>query len=89
MRHGKAEPRSDAKPDFERELTSVGRKKVKQAAQGLARCLYNDRNVQIWSSPVKRALQTAELVRNEFGKKNQVQIRDVIRAVADRRRGNR
>ena len=80
MRHGKAEPRSDAKPDFERELTSVGRKKVKQAAQGLARCLYNDRNVQIWSSPVKRALQTAELVRNEFGKKNQLQILDAIAA---------
>ena len=27
IRHGKAEPRSDAKPDFERELTSIGRKK--------------------------------------------------------------
>ena len=27
MRHGKAELRSDAKPDFERELTSIGRKK--------------------------------------------------------------
>ena len=28
MRHGKAELRSDAKPDFERELTSIGRKKI-------------------------------------------------------------
>ena len=32
MRHGKAEPRSDAKADFDRELTSVGQKKIKQAA---------------------------------------------------------
>ncbi|NMC33134.1 MAG: hypothetical protein GYA36_11875 [Veillonellaceae bacterium] len=78
MRHGKAEPRSDAKPDFERELTSVGRKKVKQAAHGMAHCLYDGRNVQIWSSPVKRALQTAELVRMEFGKKIKVQVMDAI-----------
>ena len=78
MRHGKAEPRSDAKPDFERELTSIGRKKVKQAARGLAHCLYNGRNITIWSSPVKRALQTAELLRSAFGKKNKVQVVDAI-----------
>lgn len=78
MRHGKAEPRSDAKPDFERELTSIGRKKVKQAARGLAHCLYNGRDIRIWSSPVKRALQTAELLRGAFGKKIKVQVMDAI-----------
>ena len=78
MRHGKAEPRSDAKPDYERELTSIGRKKVKQAARGLAHCLYYGRNITIWSSPVKRAMQTAELLRNAFVRKNKVQVMDAI-----------
>ena len=67
MRHGKAELRSDAKPDFERELTSIGRKKIKQAARGLACSLYKGRDVQIWTSPAVRTLQTAELLRLAFG----------------------
>ena len=78
MRHGKAEPRSDAKPDYERELTSIGRKKVKQAARGLAHCLYYGRNIIIWSSPVKRAIQTADLLRSAFGRKNKIQVIDAI-----------
>ena len=57
MRHGKAELRSDAKPDFERELTSIGRKKIKQAARGLACSLYKGRDVQIWTSPAVRTLR--------------------------------
>ncbi len=78
MRHGKAELRSDAKPDFERELTSIGRKKIKQAARGLALSLYKGRNVQIWTSPAVRTLQTAELLRTAFGKKCKLHIADAI-----------
>ena len=78
MRHGKAEPRSDAKADFDRELTSIGRKKVKQAARGLARGLLYGRNVLIWSSPSKRAVQTAELLRTALGKKIKLQVMDAI-----------
>ena len=72
MRHGKAETRSDAKADFERELTSIGRKKVKQAARGLSRCLLPGRVVLIWTSPSIRTLQTAEILRTAFGKKTKI-----------------
>ena len=78
MRHGKAELRSDAKPDFERELTSIGRKKIKQAARGLACSLYKGRDVQIWTSPAVRTLQTAELLRLAFGKKCKLHVADAI-----------
>ena len=74
MRHGKAEPRTDAKADFERELTSIGRKKVKQAARGLAQCLYSGRDIMIWSSPLLRAVQTAEIIRGAFGKKQKFKL---------------
>ena len=78
MRHGKAETRSDAKSDFERELTSIGRKKMKQAARGLARCLFSGRDVLIWTSPSIRTLQTAEILRTAFGKKTKIHVMDAI-----------
>ena len=78
MRHGKAETRSDAKADFERELTSIGRKKVKQAARGLSRCLLPGRVVLIWTSPSIRTLQTAEILRTAFGKKTKIHVMDAI-----------
>jgi len=78
MRHGKAEPRSNAKADFERELTSIGRKKTKQAARGLANCLYIGRDIQIWTSPAMRAVQTAEILREGFGKKVKVAVIDAL-----------
>ena len=78
MRHGKAELHSDAKPDFERELTAMGRKKIKQAARGLAQSLYKGRDVQIWTSPAVRTLQTAELLRIAFGKKCRLHVVDAI-----------
>jgi len=78
MRHGKAEPRSDAKPDFERELTSIGRKKVRMAAQGLAQGLYKGREIQIWASPTVRTLQTAEVLRSAFGKRTRLHVVDAI-----------
>jgi phosphohistidine phosphatase len=78
MRHGKAELRSDAKADFERELTSIGRKKIKQAARGLACSLYKGRDVQIWSSPSVRTVQTAEILRLAFGKKCKLNLADAI-----------
>ena len=78
MRHGKAEARSDAKADFEREITSIGRKKVKQAARGLARCLLPGRVILIWTSPSIRTLQTAEILRTAFGKKTKIHVMDAI-----------
>ena len=78
MRHGKAETRSDAKADSERELTSIGRKKVRLAARGLALGLYKGREIQIWTSPTVRTLQTAEVLRSAFGKKTRLHVADAI-----------
>lgn len=80
FRHGKAETRSDAKPDFERELTSIGRKKLKQAARGFSRCLLSGRDVIIWTSPLVRAAQTAEILRASLGKRGKVLVMDAIPA---------
>ena len=69
FRHGKAETYSDAKPDFDRELTSLGQKKMKQAARGLAGCLFPEGNIIIWTSPLVRAKQTAQILKTAFGKR--------------------
>lgn len=62
MRHGKAEERGSRAHDSERELTEKGREKTAAAAGGLAGILRHDSPVTIWTSPFKRALQTAEIV---------------------------
>ncbi|MCX7779919.1 MAG: histidine phosphatase family protein [Negativicutes bacterium] len=62
MRHGKAEERGSRLQDDERELTAKGREKTMAAAKGLMALLDPGVPVTIWTSPVKRALQTAELV---------------------------
>lgn len=67
MRHGKAEDPASRPSDFERELTAEGRQKVKAAARGLARCLLGTQHLRIWSSPLPRARQTAELVAEALG----------------------
>lgn len=60
IRHGEAEDSSFTKLDFDRELTNEGRIKLERAAQ-------NWKNLvphfdQIISSPLTRALQTAEII---------------------------
>ena len=66
MRHGIAEERGPAYPDDgERPLTPDGKKKLREAAQGLVRL-----GVELdWivSSPLVRARQTAEIVGEEMG----------------------
>ena len=78
LRHGKAEPPSDAQPDVTRELTSIGRKKMKQAARGLANVLFPDVDILIWTSPATRARQTAQLLKDEFGKRAVVRVVDIL-----------
>ena len=78
FRHGKAEPYSDAKQDFERELTSIGLKKMKQAARGLACCMFPECTVQIWTSPLVRARQTAQILKSAFGKRANLHVVDAI-----------
>lgn len=66
MRHGKAEERGSRPTDEERELTEKGREKAEAAAKGLAGMIKRDAPVTIWTSPITRARQTAEIVACEI-----------------------
>ena len=64
MRHGKAEP--PHRTDFDRELTEAGRRRIAEAANGLKQLL-GQRAIAIWTSPLPRAKQTAEIVASTLG----------------------
>lgn len=61
FRHGSAEEKSMEKPDWDRELTLEGREKVREAAKLIKGRLAD--NITIWSSPMARAIQTAEILK--------------------------
>jgi phosphohistidine phosphatase len=66
MRHGPAEDRSVTGSDFDRTLTREGRAVVERAARALrrARSAHADpRPCRVLSSPLRRARETADLVR--------------------------
>jgi phosphohistidine phosphatase len=64
MRHGPAEP-AGLEGDAARRLTAEGREQVRRAAAALARIV--PRTERIWSSPLVRARETAELLAEAFG----------------------
>src|SRR4029453_17762285 len=67
VRHAIAVPRGTPDiPDEDRPLTPDGEKKFKKAAEGLARVL--DRPDEILTSPWLRALRTAEIAADAWGK---------------------
>lgn len=70
IRHGEAEPASDKKPDEERELTESGIKKLKLSID-LWKNYFNKIDV-ILSSPLKRALQTAAIVKDTYGIESEI-----------------
>ena len=65
MRHGPAEDYSASGRDFDRALTPSGRERVKVVAARLAEL--DEAPKVIISSPLVRALQTAEIVAAELG----------------------
>jgi len=67
IRHGQAEDRLDSQPDEERNLTKDGRKILTASMTGYG-CFLKTRNAPfIWSSPLNRALQTAEMIASAIG----------------------
>lgn len=60
MRHGPAEDDAPSGQDFDRALTAPGRERVRQVARELLRCSHAP--LLILTSPLVRALQTAEIV---------------------------
>jgi phosphohistidine phosphatase len=69
IRHGPAGDRDEfaftGRPDSERPLTKEGRTRMKRAAQGLAEIV--DKPAVVATSPLTRAVQTAELVASACG----------------------
>lgn len=63
VRHGIAEDKDLGKPDEERELTEQGRQELKDAAPHLAAYL-NGKTVRLITSPLVRAVQTAEILKD-------------------------
>lgn len=69
VRHGKAQERSGELTDRERQLTRAGRYAL-EARYPVSLQLLNDEcpgQMQIWSSPALRALQTAEVIARTLG----------------------
>lgn len=67
LRHGKAQDPASAAADAERALTPDGERIVRAASHGLAKLLSRKREIQIWSSPLLRARQTAAIVAETLG----------------------
>jgi phosphohistidine phosphatase len=80
FRHGIAEDKG-SEDDFERRLTGAGAKKVKRVARALAR-IFPDAGM-IYSSPLVRAVQTAERVAKAYGSGLKINETDALRPEAD------
>ncbi len=77
VRHAAAMPVGETVPDdASRELTAKGRRRMRQSARSLRRmklCIE-----EIWTSPLVRARQTAELLAEELGLEDQVHIEETL-----------
>jgi phosphohistidine phosphatase len=80
LRHGIAHPRG-SEPDETRELTADGHKRMKQNARGLN--LVFPKAEAIVSSPLLRAVQTAEWVVKAYDGRLELQTSDLLRPGAD------
>lgn len=62
FRHGQAEEFGTHMNDSERELTAKGRDRLRRGADGLKFMLRDCSAIKIWSSPLIRACQTAQII---------------------------
>ncbi|HKP59200.1 MAG TPA: phosphohistidine phosphatase SixA [Polyangiales bacterium] len=81
VRHGIAEDRSATGRDEDRELTQVGMDNLQRGAAGLA--WLEVKPDAIWSSPLRRARQTAEILRNAIAPGLELVIEPGLRSEAD------
>lgn len=79
VRHGIAEDKG-TKNDFDRELTEAGAKKMKKIGRALA-TVFPDADT-IYSSPLVRAMQTAERIADAYGSKLRISQTDALRSEA-------
>lgn len=77
FRHGIAMDRQDWDGEEAlRPLTAEGRRKTRKALAGLRR--QGARPTHVFSSPLARALQTAQLAQEVFGLREDIQVRDEL-----------
>jgi phosphohistidine phosphatase len=66
IRHGQAQAPGENLEDARRTLTSEGRKKLNRTLPSLGLLVKNLGKAQIWSSPLDRAVQTADILARIF-----------------------
>jgi phosphohistidine phosphatase SixA len=79
VRHGKADNSEDTMDDTKRSLTPDGRKKLQKTLPSLGLLIKNMDKAQIWTSPLDRAVQTAEIIARLFNLQD-IQQYDFIRS---------
>jgi len=67
IRHGKAQGSEGNLADEQRALTEEGRAKLQKIIPDLKHYLNENREFQLWTSPLLRAVQTAEILAAELG----------------------
>lgn len=73
VRHGKAVKRGPGVEDEGRALTDKGTLEMRQAVPPLVR-LIGSRKIIIWSSPLRRAVQTASILADALGVEQVVEV---------------
>ncbi|MFR8744460.1 MAG: SixA phosphatase family protein [Peptoniphilus sp.] len=84
IRHGEAE--IYAEDDFKRKLTTIGRVKLENSFKAFANRLEDKRSYKIYSSPLERAKETAEILAKHLDSDFEVKdylaggrIRDILK----------
>jgi len=81
LRHGKAEKRETGVDDAGRLLTSKGGREIRVVSKWMAGCGISPDLIA--SSPLKRALETAEIVAEEISQKQEIAVWDVLEPGSD------
>ncbi len=77
LRHGIAENRGEDGTDFTRRLTKEGKEKLEKRLPNLMEIISYKEGVEIWSSPLLRAKETAEILAKSLNS-GEVQYYDFI-----------
>ena len=86
IRHGEAEIYAD--DDFKRKLTTLGKRKLEEAFKAFANNLKDKRSYKIYSSPLERAKETAEILAKHLDSNFEVKdylaggrIKDILKSL--------
>lgn len=77
LRHAIAVPADVRRfSDYDRPLTARGIKRMQEAAKGISKLI--DRPNKILTSPLKRALETTQIVAKQFELEEQIEVTDLL-----------